>query len=90
LTVWESAGGAEVREYDGHTAEVRAVAYHPDGAAVASAGLDGTVILWEAGSGRVRVRFDWSVGPVHALAFAPDGLTLAVAGEAGLVVFDLD
>jgi WD40 repeat protein len=90
VTVWEADGGTEVREYDGHTDEVQAVAYHPDGRAVASAGLDGTVILWEADSGQVRVRFDWSVGPVHALAFAPDGLTLAAAGDAGLVVFDLD
>ena len=90
VTVWDTSGGSEVREFDGHTAKVEAVAYSPDGATIASASLDGSVMLWEPDTGSVRVRYDWGLGPVHALAFAPDGLTLAVAGDGGLVLFDLE
>ena len=90
VTVWTTADGGVVREFDGHDGEVRVVAYNPDGSALATAGLDGSVLVWEPDSGRIRARYDWGLGPVHALAFAPDGLTLAVAGNGGLAVVDFD
>ncbi len=90
VTVWETAGGREVRDFAGHAAPVEAVAYKPDGTTIASAGLDGRVLLWEPGGGVARAAYDWNLGPVHALAFSPDCLTLAVAGEGGLVLIDLE
>ena len=90
VTAWDTAAAGELREFAGHTAPVEAVAAHPDGRLVASASLDGTVMLWDVDSGGVRARYDWGLGPVHALAFAPDGLTLAVAGDGGLVAFDVE
>ena len=90
VTVWETAGGREVRDFAGHAAPVEAVAYKPDGSLIASAGLDGRVLLWEPHGGVARAAYDWNLGPVHALAFAPDCLTLAVAGEGGLVLIDLE
>ncbi len=90
VTVWETAGGREVRDFDGHAAAVQAVAYKPDATIIASAGLDGRVLLWEPGGGVARAAYDWNLGPVHALAFSPDCLTLAVAGEGGLVLIDLE
>ena len=90
VTVWETAGGREVRDFAGHAAAVAAVAYKPDGSLSASAGLDGRVLLWEPDGGVARAAYDWNLGPVHALAFAPDCLTLAVAGEGGLVLIDLE
>ena len=90
VTVWEMAGGREVQDFAGHAAAVEAVAYKPDGSLIASAGLDGRVLLWEPDGGVARAAYDWGLGPVHALAFSPDCLTLAVAGEGGLVLIDLE
>ena len=90
VTVWETAGGREVRDFAGHAGAVEAVAYKPDGSLIASAGLDGRVMLWEPHGGVARAAYDWNLGPVHALAFSPDCLTLAVAGKGGLVLIDLE
>lgn len=90
VTVWDTTGGAEVTEFAGHTAGVRAVAFSPDGSTLASGALDGTVRVWDPVTGDVLRGYDWGLGPVHAMAFAPDGLTLAVAGDGGLALVDFE
>ncbi len=67
-----------------HTADVKALAFSPDGKWLASASYDGSVRLWERPSGREVRRF--TVRPhhwPHSLAFSPDGKRLAAAGGFG-------
>ncbi|MCS7188781.1 MAG: caspase family protein [Bacteroidia bacterium] len=69
----------------GHTRGVRGLAISPDQRTLASAGLDGKVMLWTIPEGlRIRTLEKHNEG-VRAVAFSPDGRFLASAGKDGLV-----
>ena len=67
-------------------AEVRTVAFSPDGGLLASGQVDGTAIIWETG-GWQQVEAPLAVdrGFVLGLAFSPDGRTLATSSDDGTV-----
>jgi WD40 repeat protein len=86
IKLWDARGGRLKlgRTLRGEWDEVEAVAFTPDGSAIAGLGTGfdgapfGAVTLWamEADRGRPLVR---EGGKLDAIAFAPDGLTLATA-----------
>jgi RNA polymerase sigma factor (sigma-70 family) len=63
-------------------ASVTAIAFSPDGTALASAELG--AVVWDVATGKVRSRFPED-GPVALIVFSPDGSTLAYARDDGLV-----
>src|SRR5262249_48642381 len=67
----------------GHTADITAVVFSPDGKTLATAAADRSIRLWDVASWRcVRL----SGLPANAVAFSPDGRTLAIAPANGKTV----
>jgi len=63
-----------------HQAEVRCLAFSPDGRLVASGSKDQSIKLWSAIAGRALVTIDGRSGTVWSVAFSPDGSILASGG----------
>src|SRR5262245_51481834 len=61
----------------GHKELVRALAYSPDGATLASGGEDRAVRLWDLATSKERSVLEGHRAPVCDVAFSPDGVTLA-------------
>ncbi|MBA4192380.1 MAG: hypothetical protein C0467_30795 [Planctomycetaceae bacterium] len=70
-----------VKSFDGYEGSIASVAFRPDGRAVATAGLDGTVRVRELAIGAEAVVYRGHEGRVTTLAFHPDGRLLASGGH---------
>src|SRR5579885_1606778 len=68
-----------IRLRQGHA--IGALAFSPDGKALASGAYDNDIYLWQADSGRERRHFIGHSGPIRALAFSPDGKMLASGSD---------
>ena len=60
-----------------HPDAVRSVAFSPDGAWLASGGMDRLVRLWKTGTGQLHGVWSGHTGGINSVAFSPDGQTLA-------------
>jgi WD40 repeat protein len=90
IHLWDTSTGA-VRELEGHTDEVRSIAFFPDGKRLLSGGKDGIVRPWDVTAGEQRGQFEWGIGFINCVAIAPDGKTAAAGGNKGnIVLWNLD
>jgi WD40 repeat protein/predicted Ser/Thr protein kinase len=79
IMLWDANTGARTAVLDGHAGPVRALAFSPDDATVASAGDDPFVLLWDRRTGSPKGKLIAHNGRVAALEFSADGGTLVAA-----------
>jgi WD40 repeat protein len=81
----------ECRELRGHTDEVFAAAFHPDGRRLATGGRDRAVWLWDLERGEEVARLGGHMSFVWSLAFSKGGATLVSgSGDATLRLWDTE
>jgi WD40 repeat protein len=87
VQIWDLETGKSLN-LQGHTAEVRGLAFAPHEPLLATCGDDGTVRIWDLTGSEPRARVidlgRWPSG-VRAVAFTPDGRFLITANGNGTV-----
>jgi WD40 repeat protein len=79
IHLWDLATGKEVTHFEGHQADVTALAFSPDGKQLVSGQRDGTVLVWDLTSLRRLPVLDIPPGGLKALW---DDLASSEAGRA--------
>ena len=74
--LYDTASGRE-RVLRGHTEFVKNMSFSPDGALLATAGIDGRIKIWDPASGAEIHTLTGHWQSVDDVAFSPDGRTLA-------------
>ena len=87
VELWDPWTGAHQRTLEGHTGEVRAAAFSPDGSLLAT-GNDMTVQLWDPATGQHLRTLQGPTGKVRAAAFSPDGSLLATGNDMTVQLWD--
>jgi RNA polymerase sigma factor (sigma-70 family) len=81
--IWDAKTGKLLSGLPGHTSEITAAAFTPDGSAVCTIAEDQTLRTWDPSTGRERLRAP--VDEAEQLAVAPDGSALFAGGGGGAV-----
>ncbi|KKO96923.1 hypothetical protein THAR02_10976 [Trichoderma harzianum] len=74
---WDASTGSHQRTLEGHTGEVRSIAFSYDGKIFASSSNDNTTRLWEVSTGSHKRTLEGHIGSVNSIAFSPDDTILA-------------
>jgi WD40 repeat protein/DNA-binding SARP family transcriptional activator len=90
ITLWALPEGEELLTITGHTDLIHDLAFSPDGARLASGGLDRMAKVWDTETGAELISLSGHHAAVQRLAFSPDGRRLAtVSWDGSAKVWDL-
>jgi len=78
---WDTSEWTLKRKLGGHADQVRAVTFSPNGAQLASAGLDGRVMIWSTDTGEPSLTIECGA-PACSVSFSSDGGSVVVGCEA--------
>ncbi len=84
IILWDTQNGNIKQRLIGHSDEVDAVAFSPNGKLLASGSYDKTVKIWNAETGKLEKTFQTSQS-VETVSFSPDSTIIRSADKAGTV-----
>lgn len=91
LSLVELDSSENLRQFEGHTATVLAVAVSPDGSRMLSSASDHTLRFWNTDSGDLLQTLQTGDSPITAIAFSPDGRRFVVGDTSGMaILYDTD
>jgi WD40 repeat protein len=91
ISLWDLEAGKVIRKLEGHTSEVRGVAFSPDERHALSCGWDMIVRLWDLETGKELKQFKGHTASVRSVAFSRDGKRAVSASKDKTVrVWDLE
>jgi WD40 repeat protein len=89
ISLWDLAASKELRKLIARDRTLIAMAFAPDGKAIAAAGTavagQGCILLWDVNSGRLLYSAGADLPGAESLSFAPDGRTLYTGHRDGLI-----
>jgi WD40 repeat protein len=88
VNLWDTSEPAHPRplpSITGHTAEVRAVGFAPDGETIATGSFDGSLKLWNLRLGQCVATLRRHSSVIGALVWSPDGNTIYTGGGEGVI-----
>jgi WD40 repeat protein len=89
--LWDTKTGKLLGVLQGHSDRIPAVAWHPSGNSLVSAGWDTTARIWDIASLQPTILLNTHSGQVTSLAFSRDGKLLACADSSfSIHVWDFD
>jgi WD40 repeat protein len=80
VCIWDVRTGNRLHKLSGHTGTVQAIAFSPDGKALASQDHDWTIRLWDVGSGKEVRRLEAPEPYADCLTFSSEGRLLISGG----------
>jgi WD40 repeat protein len=85
LSIWETATGRLLHEFEGHSDRVWSVAFSPDGKELASTGIDGTLRIWDVVHGIPRMTIDSTTERKTWVSYSRDGRELISSEWGGTI-----
>ena len=71
--IWEASTGLQLRSLSGHTSQVNAAAFSPDGEFIVTGSEDRTARIWNVSVGEEVHLLEGHGSGVNAAAFSDDG-----------------
>jgi len=90
VILWDVQTAQEIRRFEGHSDDVRAVAISPDGKLALSGGYDLALILWDLTTGQEIRRLEGHSDAIRSIAFSPDSrYAISGASDSLIILWDI-